>query len=113
MFRAILFQIWAVVITAGLLGTFVGGHGAASAAVGGGACLLPNALFALRLAVAARRPGGPGVAGFFLGEFVKVAATIGILAVAAKVYPEMHWPSMLLGLVVTLQASFLAFWKKS
>lgn len=109
MFRAIIFQIWAVVITAGLLGMFVGGHGAASAAVGGGACLLPNALFALRLAVAARRPGGPGVAGFFLGEFVKVAATIGILAVAAKVYPEMHWPSMLLGLVVTLQASFWLF----
>ncbi|HET7774969.1 MAG TPA: ATP synthase subunit I, partial [Azospira sp.] len=110
MFRAILFQIGAMAITAALLGLFVGRHGAASAALGSAACLLPNALFALRLAVAARRPGGPGVAAFFLGEFVKVAATIGLLAVAAKVYPEMHWPSMLLGLAVTLQASFLAFW---
>jgi len=113
MFRAILFQLGAVGITAGLLGLLVGERGAASAAIGGFACLLPNALFALRLAVAAKQSGGAKVFTFFLGEVVKIAATIGLLAVAAKSYPDLHWPSMLLGLAVTLQASFLAFWKKS
>lgn len=113
MFRAILFQFGAVAITTVLLGLFVGERGAISGALGGAASFIPNALFALRLAVAARRPGGPGVVSFFLGEFIKIAATIGLLVVAVKSYPEMHWPSMLLGLAVTLQASFLAFWKKS
>jgi ATP synthase protein I len=113
MFRAILFQFWAVTITAALLGFFVGERGLISAGLGGLSCLLPNAFFALRLAGAAKRPGGAKVFTFFLGEVVKIAATIGLLAVAVKSYPEMHWPSLLLGLVVTLQASFLAFWKKS
>ncbi|HJW03823.1 MAG TPA: ATP synthase subunit I [Azospira sp.] len=113
MFRAIYFQLLATVIVAALAGTFVGWRGAVSAALGGAATMLPNFLFALRLAIAARKPGGPGVAAFFIGEFVKVAATVGLLALAAKQYADLHWLSLLIGLVVALQASFLAFWKKS
>ncbi len=44
---------------------------------------------------------------------VKIAATIGILAIAIKGYADLHWPSMLIALVVASQASFLAFWKKT
>lgn len=113
MFKAIILQIGATVIVAILAGMLVGASGAVSAALGGAACILPNFLFALRLSVVARRPGANYPANFFLGEFVKIAATVGLLAIAIKGYADMHWLSMLIGLVVALQASFLAFWKKT
>ena len=84
MFRAIYFQLLATVIVAALAGTFVGWRGAVSAALGGAATMLPNFLFALRLAIAARKPGGPGVAAFFIGEFVKVAGA------AATIMPSVY-----------------------
>ena len=59
------------------------------------------------------RPGASYAANFFIGEFLKIAATIGILAIAITGYPEVHWPSLLFGLAVVLYAGFLAFWKKS
>lgn len=113
MFRAINMQIAASLAVVALAGVLVGANGAVSAALGGVASVLPNMLFALRLSVVARRPGSNYPANFFLGEFVKVAATIGLLAIATRAYADLHWPSMLIGLVVALQASFLAFWKKN
>ncbi len=59
------------------------------------------------------RPGASYAANFFIGEFLKIAATIGILAIAITGYPGMHWPSLLIGLAIVLHAGFLAFWKKS
>lgn len=113
MFRAIYLQIGATLIVAILAGMLAEARGAVSAALGGVACILPNLLFALRLNSVARRPGANYAANFFLGEFVKIAATIGLLAIAMKAYADLHWPSLLIGLVVALQAGFLAFWKKN
>ena len=90
-----------------------GTRGAVSAILGGAACTLPNFLFALRLKSVARRPGASYPANFFLGEFVKIALTIGLLTIIVKTYADLHWPSMLIGLGLALQAGFLAFWKKS
>ena len=84
-----------------------------SALLGGMACVLPNLLFALRLRAVARRPGASYPANFFLGEFVKVLATIGLLVFVVRGYADLHWPSMLIGLGLALQAGFLAFFKKS
>jgi len=113
MFRAILLQIAAVIITAVAAGFFAGTRGAVSAALGGIACALPNFLFALRLKFVANRPGASYPVNFFLGEFVKIAATIALLVFVVREYSDLHWPSMLIGLVLALQAGFLAFWKKS
>lgn len=113
MFRAIFLQIGATLITAIVAGLLVGTRGAVSAVLGGAACTLPNFLFALRLRSIHNRPGASYPVNFFLGEFVKNAATIGLMAVAVKAYADLHWLSMLIGLAVALQASFLAFWKKS
>jgi len=114
MIKAIYLQIGATVIAVLILGMVAGTRGAISASLGGIACILPNALFALRLRAVAKRAGaGSHVANFFVGEFIKVAATIGLLAVAIRLYPDMHWPGLLLGMAVALQASFFAFWKKS
>ena len=113
MFKAVLIQAGASFIVAVIAGVLVGVPGAISAALGGAASTLPNFLFALRLKAAARRPGASYALNFFLGEFVKVAATVGLLVVAVKTYGEVHWPSLLIGLAVALQAGFLAFWTRS
>lgn len=113
MFRAILLQTITILISALAAGLIAGTRGAVSAALGGAVCTLPNFLFALRLKFVATRPGASYPAIFFLGEFVKIALTIGLLVSVVKIYPDLHWPSMLIGLGLALQAGFLAFWKKS
>ena len=113
MFRAILLQIASTIIVTLLLGWYVGTPGAISAALGGAVCIVPNFLFALRLKGVATRPGASYPANFFLGEFVKIIATVGLLIFVVKKYPDLHWPSLLIGMGLALQAGFLAFWKKS
>jgi ATP synthase protein I len=113
MFRAILLQVGSTIITALAAGLIAGTRGGVSAALGGVVCTLPNFLFALRLKFVANRPGASYPANFFLGEFVKIALTIGLLVMVVRGYADLHWPFMLIGLVLALQAGFLAFWKKS
>ena len=113
MFRAILLQAGTTIIVALVTGLFAGSRGAVSAALGGAVVTLPNLLFALRLRLAARGSAASFPVNFFLGEFVKIAATIGLLLLVVSVYADLHWPSMLIGLGLALQAGFLAFWKKS
>ncbi|MGE5491006.1 MAG: ATP synthase subunit I [Actinomycetota bacterium] len=114
MFKAVYWQTGATVATVLILGLLVGSEGAISAGIGGFACILPNAWFAWRLAATAKHAKPTSMAaGFFIGEFIKVVATIGLLAIAMKLYPSMHWLSLLIGMVVALHASLFAFWKKS
>jgi len=113
MFKAILLQLGATIIATLAAGWIVGTRGAISAMLGGAVCTLPNLLFALRLKSVASCPGASYPANFFLGEFVKIVATVGLLVFVVKEYADLHWPSMLIGLGLALQAGFLAFWKKS
>lgn len=109
MAKAILMQAamtLVVVVFAAMLG---GTNAALSAALGGLACLIPNALFALRLAVEIRRPGGATVHGFFLGEFAKIAFTVLILFVVATTYRELDRLAFIVGFVAVLKSYFLMF----
>jgi ATP synthase protein I len=112
MFRAVLLQVAATVLAAAIAGLLAGRHGAVSAALGGASVALPNSLFALRLFVEGRKPGEASAAVFFVGEFMKVAATIALLAAAASLYREMHWLALIAGLVVALKANLLALLSK-
>jgi len=112
MFRAIYLQFGAAVITAIGAGLIIGTRGLVSVGIAAIACILPNLFFAIRLTMMANRPGATYAANFFIGEFLKVGATIGLLAIAIKGYPEMHWPSLLIGFAIVLHAGFIAFWKK-
>ncbi|MEW5890587.1 MAG: ATP synthase subunit I [Pseudomonadota bacterium] len=109
MFRAVILQIGATLVTAAIAGLLAGPHGAVSAALGGAACFLPNLLFALRLSAASKKPGGAPPAAFFVGEFIKIAATIVLLAMAAILYRDLQWLALLAGLIVALKANLLAF----
>jgi ATP synthase protein I len=108
MFRVVLLQGVAALAVA-LIAWLLGGSAAAwSALAGGAACVVPNALFALRLAASARRPQGTSVATFFVGEFVKVASTVALLAFIAWAYRDLVWLALIAAVIVTLKSYFLA-----
>jgi len=108
MYRLIFLQAIAAVFVA-LLAWAVGGAAAGwSALAGGAACVVPNGLFALRLAAAARRPQGTSAATFFVGEFVKVASTLALLALLVWAYRDLVWLAMIIAVIVTLKSYFIA-----
>ena len=75
-----------------------------SAGLGGAAVVVPNLLFALSLWAAAQS-GKASAAGFLVGEFIKVAATVALLVIIAGAYRDLHWPALLAGLFVALKAN--------
>jgi len=113
MFRVILIQLAATLLAAVIGGAVAGMRGAVSAALGGLACVFPNLLFALRLRSVSGRHGTSFTVNFLLGELVKLVVVVGLLFFIAREYSDLHWPSMLIGLVLATQALFLAFWKKN
>jgi ATP synthase protein I len=108
MFRLVLLQVLATALVS-VLAAFVAGPAAAlSAALGGMACFVPNGLFALRLALSSRRPGGPGAATFFVSELVKVGATVALLALVAWAYKDLVWLALIAAVVVSLKSYLIA-----
>jgi ATP synthase protein I len=108
MFRVVLLQGVAALLVA-VVAWAVGGKAAAwSALAGGVACVVPNGLFALRLAAAARRPQGTSAATFFVGEALKVASTVALLALVVWSYRDLVWLAMIIAVIVTLKSYFIA-----
>ncbi|MCB1961264.1 MAG: ATP synthase subunit I, partial [Rhodocyclaceae bacterium] len=95
MFKAVLFQLAATLLAAVLAAALFGVQGAYSAAAGALACVVPNALFALKLAATRGRSPSSYPAAFFVGEFIKVAAIVGLLALAAMTIDGLHWGALL------------------
>ena len=80
-----------------------------SAFYGALAVVIPGALFARGLTskVSLMSPGA-AVAGFFLWEMVKIAASVGMLIAAPRLVAELDWLAMLIGLMVTLNMYWVA-----
>ena len=78
------------------------------------AVVVPAALFArgLMSKVSSMNPGA-AVAGFFLWEMVKIGLTIAMLFAAPRVVPDLSWPAMLVGLIVTMKVVWLVLWFRS
>ncbi|MFN7570045.1 MAG: ATP synthase subunit I [Betaproteobacteria bacterium] len=108
MFRIVGLQIAGTALVAVIAWAVGGGSAAVSALLGGAACFVPNGLFALRLAVASRRPGGADAATFFVGEFVKLGSTVALLALAIWAYRDMVWLALVASIVVTLKSYLVA-----
>lgn len=104
MFRAVFHQGIATLIVAGLAWFWVGQHGAVSAGLGGAAIVIPNLFFALSLWAAAKS-GRASVGRFFVGELIKVAATLALLVIVAGAYRDLHWLALLAGMFVALKAN--------
>ena len=106
---AVSLQFLVTFFVAALAALWGGADAAYSAALGGLACVVPNALFAVRLQIEARRLGGARFQGFFVGEFLKVATTVALLVLLAYNYRALNWLAMIVGVIVALKSYFLMF----
>ena len=73
------------------------------------AVVIPAAVFARGLTgkFSSLNPGA-AVFGFFLWEMVKIALSLAMLIAAPRLITALSWPAMLVGLVVTMKAAWLA-----
>ncbi|TMS57905.1 ATP synthase subunit I [Imbroritus primus] len=78
---------------------------AVSALIGGACVVIPNAVFALRLALTQHRPT---VGGLILGEMLKIVITLGMLIAASMLYGSMDWPAMLVTFLLALKMLWIA-----
>jgi ATP synthase protein I len=108
MFAAVGLQV-ASVILAGLIAAGVSDWASAKSLVlGGAAATIPNALFALRLAMHKGKPAESYPVVFFLGEFVKIGLTLGLLAWIVHQFADLRWLALIIGLIVALKAPLFA-----
>lgn len=80
-----------------------------SAGYGALAVVLPAAAFARGLTsrFSSMNPG-TAMLGFMVWEMVKLALTVALLIAAPRLITALSWPAMLVGLVVTMKAAWVA-----
>ncbi|MBC6961065.1 MAG: ATP synthase subunit I [Lautropia sp.] len=108
MLAAVGLQIAAVAVLALVAGVTTGWESARFLLLGGAVAIVPNALFALRLALHRKRTPESYPVVFFLGEFAKIGLTAGLLAWIVKSVPDIRWLPLLIGLIVALKAPLFA-----
>ena len=108
MLAAVGLQIAAVAVLALVAGVTTGMDSARFLLLGGVVAIVPNALFALRLALHRKRTPESYPVVFFLGEFAKIGLTVGLLAWIVKSVPDIRWLPLLIGLIVALKAPLFA-----
>ncbi|TWC69663.1 ATP synthase subunit I [Herbaspirillum sp. SJZ099] len=111
MLRIILLQLVTTVVAALVAGMLGGLPALWSALLGGICCVVPNALFALRLYVSARKPGGTNPMTFFFGEFIKIATTFALMGVSVWLYHGVNWLAFVLSFIVVLKSYFILLFR--
>ncbi|KWT98001.1 MULTISPECIES: ATP synthase subunit I [unclassified Variovorax] len=80
-----------------------------SAGYGALAVVIPSAVFARGLTGRfSSLNAGTAVLGFFLWEMVKLVLSVAMLLAAPRLIVALSWPAMLVGLVVTMKAAWVA-----
>ena len=108
MFIAVGLQVATVAVLGLLTGFIFDWHSAEFLVLGGVAAIIPNGLFALRLAAKRGRTAESYPAVFFLGEFAKIGLTVALIALIARSFESLNWLPMLIGLIAALQAPLFA-----
>ena len=118
-----LLSVWRVVgvqilvgAVAALLAGWATERSVVALSVGYGALsvVIPAALFARGMTSPASSVNvGTAVFGFLLWEIVKIGLTLAMLMAAPRVVPEVSWPAMLVGLVLTMKVYWLALGARS
>lgn len=112
MLRVVGLQVLATAVVSLLAWPVAGSAAAISALLGGGACVVPNAFFALRLTLASRDAAGASAMTFFVGELFKVGSTIALLALIAWAYKDLVWLAMIVAIIAVLKSYLIAvFWR--
>jgi ATP synthase protein I len=111
MLRLVLLQV-ATTIAAGIIAGLLGGiHALFSALLGGLCCVVPNALFALRLFANAQKANGVNPMAFFFGEFTKIALTIALLGAVAWLYRDLNWLALIAAFIVALKSYIILLFR--
>jgi len=110
MLMAVILQMTSVLVLALGAGLVADWSSARFVVLGGAAAIIPNSLFALRLASHRGRSAESYPVVFFLGEFAKIGLTVGLLAAINKWLGPVEWLPLLLGLIVALKAPLFAVW---
>ncbi len=111
MHRLLLTQLATSLAAAALAGLIAGQHALISALLGGLCCVLPNGLFALRLHIGALKPGTLSAVTFFIGEFVKIAMTVALLAAVALWYRDLNWLALIAAFIVALKSYIILLFR--
>lgn len=103
---------WAVIFgIAAVAWVLTGEPSAVSVIAGGAAIAVPNSILALVLWLKARQVGLLSVTTFLLGEGLKLALTVALLALVIKeLTPGIVWLALVLGVIGALKAQWLALW---
>jgi ATP synthase protein I len=113
--RVVVAQVLMGVVVALLAGLFTSKWNVAwSAGYGALAVAVPAALFARGMTSPVTSASlGASVTGFLLWEIVKIGLTLAMLIVAPRVVPQVSWPAMLVGLVLTMKVYWMALGARS
>lgn len=96
-------------LLAGAAGLLFGTSVAVSALYGAVVAVLPGALMARgATSPLARQTPAAGALSILLWAFVKIGATVMLLALAPRVVQPLHWPALLVALVACLQVYWFA-----
>jgi ATP synthase protein I len=82
-----------------------------SALFGGICCALPNAFFAFRLFVSAKKLGGANPASFFVGEFIKIGLTLTLLALVVLFYQDLNWLAFLTSFILVMKSYLILLFR--
>ncbi len=112
MLRIVSLQVMATIFAGALAAMFGGLPAMLSAVFGGLCCVIPNALFALRLFANAQKPGGANPMTFMIGEFIKIALTVTLLGVVAWLYRDLNWLALIGGFIVALKSYIILLFRQ-
>jgi len=106
-FVAVGFQATAVLVCALGAWIFSGAPEALFVLYGGASAVIPNGLFALRLALHRGRAPETYPVVFFVGEALKVLASVALLGLVVQGQDDVQWLALLIGWIVALKAPLL------
>jgi ATP synthase protein I len=111
MFRLVLLQLLMTLLAGAIAGLAGGMHALVSALLGGLCCVVPNGLFALRLSANARKSEAINPMSFLIGEFIKIALTIGLFAAVVWLYRDLNWLAMIVAFIVALKSYIILLFR--
>jgi ATP synthase protein I len=111
MLRLVSLQMIATLVAGIVAGLIGGGAAMFSAVLGGMCCVVPNGIMAFRLFASAQKPGGANPATFFIWEFVKIALTLALLFITARLYHDLNWFALLGGFIVALKSYIILIFR--
>ena len=112
--RVVAAQAVAGVVCAALAWGLTGKGGVVwSALYGAAAIVVPSAVLARGTRSFPATSPGAAVFGFLLWEAVKIAVAVVMLALAARVVPDLSWPALLVAMIVCVKVNWLTLlWKR-